>query len=1762
MKTRIVKLIPLILGSTLPCYVASVARADTDWVLVLDRSESMTQNDPANYRFDAQKIMVDLLAQEAQEIHRLTIIRFAGTPEVVLDRVELKPANLDTVRRTISEDPPKGDTDIGAALAMARSISKAEGRTADVHIILLSDGVLAGKIPNLVGRLEEQKKAFQELGLPVNTILLNDFSITQEEREERRRRKLYYDDRQLQAGEDLMRDLARRSGGEAVQVLPERGVEDILIGLIAPHMSFHRESVTGRLTTWPTDRQLFFVLDRKAREVNLRIAAQDVKISLEKAQKVEGDFEVVVAPYAKRTVLMVRPKENVRWPEWLEVLPTGSDPVLGEVFVISNVRLAATPGFGDDQVAVPEGVRTRIVENEVYPICFRVSMPDDLTPERRRSVEESLKKAVVKVQLTDNQGKQLEEKKLLATDVIAGAGNRVYFVPTSAPGGDAKLRESLNLTVKAQLELPADKKPEAGALRPLSRAPDRSFTVEPSDFDWFVRRNWKGEPESSSRPETYTQVDLELGQELRMELTYSGTGSVHASEMSATFGIAGETAARRQIVKDGGGAPRLFYTDWILPPAPGSYVARMMVKAEAVRELSFKVNVSRDDFRQPGPGGDSAEPAPGDLGTFIQGESIPLSRTRTIHRLTPAATAKYWESAMASPARASLLRKDAASGGWTIAREIPLIAEAPKLGTAEIMVKHQGEIRDLEPGEYLVAWPESRPLAADPAADPRCDKLEVSPRAFDVEFLGQDGKPLATEAGKPTTLAGSKLLIRLTPSKVFPKPFQGSIDALLSWARKDLGEPQKVAAVQGDDGKYTLAFATTDFHIGPARVHISTKWADGGRERSIQEDHEVIVRTKALSVILEPVQENVLIGQRGAAMKFRLRPIGGASSQVQRDLLSVWQSQPASATLADSEQVHSIDLAWEGEALVGSLSTKGLAAGTYKLTLSSPLAKLGQDVAACFFQVLPCPFNSTLVKSSGGADHRALLSPTMTSASCEGEGAVWVSLERASDGKSTADASKVVAAQLQLNAKPLELRWSETEGSFRSEPIAVEGLDRENSISVTFQDDAGRDYEASLGSLKVVPIPLKYEVEWTKAPPAEIQRGEVVEATGIVHIRGSFRPEREAAAKALASAKFLQASPPSGLKSFEVTLLPAGEESATAAFGVRVGFSALLCAAMDDPAQKGTLDLTTVSESGAAIETKSIPVSASSRRLVVARASSQDTTSSPSLPILARERLKVRIEGNEVPGKARIQVLSGEGEGAAEILASSDSTELAWSPKKEGTYKISAEAKLASGSTWAVEDTVTVHPALRLEWARGGSGALKLDDGQKLPLSLRIVGPPNLEKESFDPWFQVRTEILGEGHQPLEVKFTDWELEKGSTPGSIVLNSYSSQALPTGASQVRVSLLDRPEQGTPATIDTLKLDLARGGGTLILVENFKPGSKGYSVKDLSSGFEAPRAEPIRLGYRSSGVAESEDALRHGVVAVVVTNDGKEKVLDVAEVSPGLVIFTPFEPTAGGRHKLKLEIRGKTPLSREFEFEVVKGSSERIIAWIIGGVCGIAGLLFAVFGMRFLRYDRDRREVRGQIRARMDRVLGDLRSQPSGSLSGSVRVTVANRTLGPLELNGNPSRHEVDAWVNQHFPMDTNVFGDMERNEKRKDLIKTCLSEARMRLRQETEKHLPIRSVDICLLRSKDEKGASRFDVQVVHDYPGRQVDADRTLVSLRLQPDGSLRISTPAGKAAVLSPKEDFPYNGWVGKVGGQVKASVKVPGVAEYSTLILDWKA
>src|SRR4030095_4460233 len=108
-------------------------RADTDWVLVLDLAESMTQNDPYDSRFDAQKIMADLLAQGAEETHRLTIIRLARAPAPVLERVATRPKNRSSIKKTTAEDPPRGDTDIGAALALARKVAEPAGRASDVH---------------------------------------------------------------------------------------------------------------------------------------------------------------------------------------------------------------------------------------------------------------------------------------------------------------------------------------------------------------------------------------------------------------------------------------------------------------------------------------------------------------------------------------------------------------------------------------------------------------------------------------------------------------------------------------------------------------------------------------------------------------------------------------------------------------------------------------------------------------------------------------------------------------------------------------------------------------------------------------------------------------------------------------------------------------------------------------------------------------------------------------------------------------------------------------------------------------------------------------------------------------------------------------------------------------------------------------------------------------------------------------------------------------------------------------------------------------------------------------------------------------------------------------------------------------------------------------------------------------------------------------------------------------------------------------------
>ncbi len=1758
------RLVVLSAAALMQFLLTTRSAAETDWVLVLDRSESMTQNDPYNCRFDAQKILVDLLVQGLDETHRLTIIRFAGTPEAVLSREVVRPQNLEALRKLISEDPPLGDTDIGAALSLARKIVQPEGRAADVHLFLLSDGVQAGKTPNLAGRLDEEKRGLQEIGLAINTILLNDFSIPKAEREKRRREKLYYEDKQLQAGEDLLRDLARKTGGAAAQVQPERGIEDILIELIAPHMSFHREPISARLATWPTDRQLFCVFQRNARDVKLRIGSREMDINLDNPKLISGEFDATITPYRNRTVVVLSPGENVRWPEWVEFLPSRSGvPASGDVFVISNVRLEALPGLGDEGTVAAEGVKTKISENEVYPIRFRISLPADLTPERARSIQDTLKKSSVKIELSDSEGKILDNKSLSAAEISAGAGNRLYFIPTSSPKGEAKIQESFFLRTKASLVYTGASADSAVSKRPLSRAPDRSFMVVPSSFDWFVRKNWKGEPESASRPASRRNVDVELGQEVRLELTYGGQESLAETEVSATFGAVGESAARRLRMKDSGGVPRTFSSDWIFPTTPGLYEAKVTVKAGGVQEALFSLRVLRDDFRPPGSqyskdGTDSAQGR--DLGAFYQGEIVQISRSRTMNHLTPAATAQYWETESSAPSKISLLKRDDASGSWVLVRQVTLVSETPRSGDAEISANYRGELGGLEPGIYLIAWPEKRPMGPDPTSDQRCDRLEVKPRAFTAGFTSEGGRALETEAGKPTVLAGSPLLFRVSPSQVFPDKVKSSIAGTLTWARKDVGAPQEVKAVKELDGHYSLAFATTDFHTGPAKLHVVMKWNDGSMDRVITEDYEVFSRTRALGIVIEPIDGDVLLGQRGSAIRFRLRAMGGQNAQTQRDLLSVWQSQPANVTIGESEQIHHVDLTLQGDALIGTLEAVVLDPGTHKLVVSSPLAKLGQDIAACFFNVRPCPFSATVVKSSQGTDQRVLLGAGTDQSSSQGEGVIWVSVEPASaTGKTGTE--KVVSAELYLNGRKGDIRWSEAEGKFRSEPISLESLEKRNTLALTISDAGGRTFELSLGTLDVNPVSLKYEVAWTKSPPSDIGRGERTYIEGAVIVRGGLKSQREEAGKELILRPFISTTPANVLEGFEL-LPPPKEATLEALFGVRIEFAAYLNAA----AEKGLKDSFVVSvntREGEAIEQRKVAIGPSTLQLVFSRAEEQDLGAGATvLPFMARERLRVTIEGQAPQRNSRIQLYSGgEVDAASTQMASSDSTELVWSPKKEGNYRVRAEASLGQGTSWTVEEKFLVEPPLKLQWSRDLGTTIKLDDGQKLPLSVKISGPPSLDKESFDRLFVLRPGLLGEGAQQLNVEFTQWEAEKGTPPGVLILNSFSTKPLSTSAVKVRLRLTDRAAEPNAIEFDGLDLDIVRGGGTLVEVMSFEKGPSGYETRDLPPVFSIPRDSSIRLGYRIGGLVESEDSLRKSVAAIVVSEDGREKVLDVDTATSGLVVFVPYTPAGFGKHTLQLDIRGKTPLQRKFEFEATKGSTERAYTGLLYGALAGLVVLLGFLGIRGLGYYRDRQQVLERVSVRKDKAIHDLEAEPRESLTGSLRITLANRTIGPLELNGKVSGAEVEAWVTDHFSMETSIFSDPQRNAKRLKLIQDRLSEVRTELCLETEKRLPIRGADVCIAQGEGARnGDSCPDVFVLHDGAGRKGEGEKSLLSLRLQPDGKLRITTASGRSVTLTPGEDFPYNGWVGKSGNQLRASVKVPGVVDYSTIIVDW--
>ena len=1759
--------------------LAASASAETDWVLLLDRSESMIQNDPKNYRFDAQKIMVDLLAQPAGETQRLTIIRFSGTPEVVLEREAVTPQSIEKIRKTIGEDPPQGDTDIGAALALARKTVKPEGRAAEVRLILISDGIQAGRIPNLSQKYEAEKKAFQDLGLPVHTILLNDRSIPPAERAQRR---LYTDDKQLQVGEDLMRDLARKTQGKAAQVRPDSFVEDILLELVTPGMPFHREKITTRLQTLPTDRHLFLFLSKKSRDMRIRIGSKELEVALGEAKTSPGDFQISVTPYQNRTVITIIPEDTTRWPEWVEFLPgkSGVAPE-GEFFVISNVRLTTVPGLDVEEKQATQSVKTRILENELYPVRFGIAIESSVTPERTRMIQDVLKKSVVQVSALASSSQVMDTKELKGTDVLAGTGSRFYFVPTSSAAGNTEVKEPFAILLRADLKLAG-----TDQQRSVVRAPDHTFIVAPSSFSWVLRQNWKGDPETASKTFSTRSVDVEFGQELRLDVIHAGSGAIGNAEMNGSFSKASETAARRLVIKDAGGVPHTFHTDWILPPAPGDYRAKVTVKTNVVQEVTFSIRVLRDDFRPKGARIESAEaPAGLDLGSHYVREKVRFARTRTIDRLSPEASAKYWQTEASSPPKLQVLRKD--GNRWTPVKQVALVAEEPRTNANEMSIAYKGEVADLQPGEYVVAWSSKRPVGEDAAASPSADRFVVKDTAFTLVFTGEDGKPLPI-AGKPTLLAGKPLVARVTPNAALKGVDGLALEGTLTWARKDVGAPQTLKASKDADGAYVMTFPTTDFNTGQAKLRLKGSWKSQVRDHLLEEDFEVFSRPKELGISLEPVEENVRIGEKSAAIKFRLRPIGGQTAEVQNDLRSLWLSQAANATIGESEEIYSVDLAAEGDALVGSIALPRLPEGTHKLVLRSPVAKIGQDIAACFFNVRPCPYTVKLLKSSLEDDDRVLLGPELEQGVSDADGVAWVAIEASPQKEGSEPRAKVVHAEVAMGGKKIETRWTDAPPPassrpresgqpagaapaadaprpaanpadilYRSEPLPLEELDASGDLVVSFSDEKQRAYEVRLGKLQLTPVPLRLACVWNTPPPPEMGRGDSARVIGGIYLRGGEKDERKKMKESLRSSNkpFLVTSPPSVVATFQV--LP---DSPQGLLGDSVRFEAMLRLPSDDQALGDRCSVEIRPGGGEAIDVRSIAVGPSSVQLVLGRSDGQGAlVPAEGLPFFARDRVKIKVnDTGEGKGTFRLSIFEKDAAPDAKPIATADGKEIEWIPKKEGAYRVVAEVVRGEGS-WSSSEEITVAPPLELAWLGDDPAAIKLDSGQKLYLAVRVTGPKELDGDGFQRSFSLSAEVKGEGGQNLAVEFAPWEVDRESPAGTAVLRTVSANPPTASASKVRIALQPKGAKDPSAALDVLELDVVRGGGSLVSIGNYSAGASKYKVQDLPDGFGAPKGSEIRFGYRLGG-SGGKTALASLVSATVIDPAGKEKVLQVESASDGLVVFVPYAPASLGEHKLRLQIKGGAQLEREFAFMGVKGTSDW--ALLATGLAG-GGLLLVAVGFMLLRgmaYGRDMSVIRSRVGARKEKALEELTQIPVTNLEGSVRLTLGTRAVGPLEVNGTPSVGEVESWVDNHFSMETSIFAEPERNEKRRGLIESCLASARTQLLAETEKRLPIRATDICVREMKSGNGAGKLEAEVVHDLT-KEVPGRSTILSLRLLDDGKLRVSTAAGRTVTLERDKDFAYNGWIGKKGTQIRASVKVPGIADYSTLIIDLK-
>src|SRR5262249_32520182 len=166
-------------------------------------------------------------------------------------------------------------------------------------------------------------------------------------------------------------------------------------------------------------------------------------------------------------------------------------------------------------------------------------------------------------------------------------------------------------------------------------------------------------------------------------------------------------------------------------------------------------------------------------------------------------------------------------------------------------------------------------------------------------FSDQEGKALPLEGGRVTCSAGSAICGRVVPPASLPGGVVVKLAASLS-AGKDPGQTLEARGRREPDGAYAFTLETDDLRSGPARLSVRIAWSASGRDHVVEEDREIFSQPRALSIHLEPVNQDLFFGQQDPILSFRLRAVGGQDLAEERDLLSVWRSRPASARIENA----------------------------------------------------------------------------------------------------------------------------------------------------------------------------------------------------------------------------------------------------------------------------------------------------------------------------------------------------------------------------------------------------------------------------------------------------------------------------------------------------------------------------------------------------------------------------------------------------------------------------------------------------------------------------------------------------------------------------------------------------------------------------------------------------------------------------------------------------------------------------------------------